>query len=326
MSQRLFGAFVGVIQPRCIPLSRDESNGRHAEDIHMPPRLILALVAASIFASGTQAAGVSTVQFSGDWETGNVSQWNWGVQCANYGLASGGGIARGSLYVIDSPVSQGIYGSRFDLPASSDRTACEVLRKRTLNLGADEYYGMDIRFPTDWQEPSSYHWGMAVGQFNYQGIWGPPLGLFAHRDHVKLVMQSGWCRDVYSSNPGCTYSSGIGGNVPITYAIPTSRFSAGTWHQLVLHVRWTNTTTGVLEVWHRRRGESTWVKTVNQTGYPTVQWKDGYNPNTADVTTDKIGAYRGPASFATSIWHDAFIIGNSFDTVASRLQYPLGAS
>jgi hypothetical protein len=291
----------------------------------MPPRFVLALLAALVFVNGTHASS-SSVQFSGDWETGNISQWNWGAQCANYGLASGGGIARGNLYVINSPVSQGIYGSRFDLPASGDRTACEALRKRTLNLGADEYYGLDIRFPTDWQEPSPHGWGMAIGQFNYQGIWGPPLGLFAHRDHIKLVMQSGYCRDVYSSNPGCTYSSGLGGNVPISYAIPSSRFTAGSWHQLILHVRWSNTNTGVLEVWHRRRGESTWVKTVNQTGYPTVQWKDGYTPDASHTTSDKIGAYRGPASFATSIWHDAFLIGNSFETVASRLQYPLGAS
>jgi hypothetical protein len=287
----------------------------------MPPRFILSVVAALVFVSGSHGAGTATVQFAGDWETGNISQWTWGAQCANHGVQSSSGIARGNLYVVDSPVSQGVYGGRFDLPASSDRTACEALRQRTLNLGADEYYGLDVRFPSNWQEPSSAHWGMSIAQFNYQAIWGGALALFAHGDHVKLVMQSGLCRDVYSSSPGCTYSSGIGGNVPMTYAIPASRFAAGSWHQLIVHVHWSTTSSGVLEVWHRLRGQTTWAKTVSQTGYPTVQWTESKPAASSNVTTDKIGAYRGPAGFATSVWHDAFMVGSSFDTVAQRLTY-----
>src|SRR5688500_91888 len=174
----------------------------------MSPRLVVAVLAALLFVTGPRAAGTTSAQFAGDWETGNISQWTWGAQCANFGLASSSDFDRGNLYVVNSPVSQGIYGSRFDLPASGQRGACEVLRQRTLNLNADEYYGLDIRFPSDWQEPSSAHWGMSIAQFNYQAIWGGPLGLFAHGDHVKIVLQTGLCRDVYSSNPGCTYSNG----------------------------------------------------------------------------------------------------------------------
>jgi hypothetical protein len=185
-----------------------------------------------------------------------------------------------------------------------------------LNLGSDDYYRIDYYFPANWQEPSSDGWGMAIGQFNYEGIWGPPVGLFAHGDHVRLVTQSGYCNDYKSANPGCTYSSGIAGNLPETDVVPRGKLVRGRWVEMVVHVRWAKDGTGILESWYRYRGDSTWNKTVDQRGYPTVQWSSSRSASTSDVTCDKIGAYRGKATFPLTIWNDAFRVGSSFSSVA----------
>ena len=155
-----------------------------------------------------------------------------------------------------------------------------------------------------------------IAQLNYQGIWGPPVGLAARAKTVELVVQSGLCNDVRSVHPGCAFSSGPGGNVEKMVAIrrPAAR---GRWHQLVVHVRWATDAHGVIEVWHRLRGNARWVRTVRAGGFPTVQWSVS-RPPTYQGTVDKIGAYRGRARFPLTIWHDSFVVGTSFAGVASK--------
>ena len=64
-------------------------------------------------------------------------------------------------------------------------------------------------------------------------------------------------------------------------------------------------------------------KTVTLSGYPTVQWTagEGFSKLAGDVTADKIGAYRGPASFPLTIWQDGFVRTTSF--AAARRRAPL---
>jgi hypothetical protein len=50
-----------------------------------------------------------------------------------------------------------------------------------------------------------------------------------------------------------------------------------------------------------------------------VQWST-QRPPTLQTTVGKIGAYRGPAGFPLSVWHDAFVVGSSFDAVAAQLR------
>ena len=262
------------------------------------------------------SAPTGTVHFAGDWETGNISQWSWGAQCVNYGTPSDY-ITRGALNLVTYVVGQGSTAGRFDLPASSQRSACEGLRKRTLNLGADEYYGMMFRLPKDWRKPSRAGWGLVLAQLNYQRIWGAPVLLAAHANRVSLVTQTGYCNDGNSSRPGCTHSSGPGGNLPQMRAI--SSISPGSWHELVIHVRWAADSSGVVEVWRRLKGESAWTKSVSLSGYPTVQWSDRQPVDPNQTTADKFGAYRGAAKFPVSVWQDGVVIGTSFDVVAGRL-------
>lgn len=253
------------------------------------------------------------VLFTGDYETGSFSQWTWGAQCANTGVPS----ALGTLTIQSQVVGQGRYAAQFDLPAAASSNSCETLDKRTINVGTDDYYGLMVRLPTNWQEPSG--WGMSLAQFNFQGIWGSPVQLIAHADHVSLIIQSGLCNPLSGGSPGCAYSSGIGGNVGQISAIPAP-VALGVWHELVVHVHWATDTSGVVEVWHRLVG-GTWVKTVTLTGYPTVQWTAAQGPSgiVGMVTADKAGAYRGGATFPLTVWEDGFVRASAFSAAAAAL-------
>jgi hypothetical protein len=253
--------------------------------------------------------------FRGDFETGDISQWTWGAQCANGGVQSDAVFARGTVHVVQDTVAEGLYAARFDLPATTKRGACEVVRKRTLGLH-DEWYALEFRLPPNWQEPSPEGWGLNIAQLNYQAIWGSPLALKAHSDRVRLHIQSGHCFPVGSPEPGCQYTAGFGinaagANIRVPPAIPPARFAAGVWHQLLIHMSWSAADDGAAQVFHRQKNESDWVQTVDFSGYPTVQWKDGYTPTRTHTTSDKIGGYRGKSATPLSLWHDNFCVATT---------------
>ena len=269
---------------------------------------------------GDGGGGGNPVAFKGDFEPGDISQWqstSWGgAQCLNYGLPNDSNDTYGDLYVLGDIVAKGSYSGRVDLPAAGTSNACELLRGRTIAMD-DEWYSMEVRFPSNWQEPSPAGWGMVLAQFNFEGIWGFPLGISAHSNYVGLTLNSGLCKSITSGDPTCQYSSGIQGNVPSQYIIPISDFSTGVWHQLLIHVKWTNGNDGIVEGFHRLRGQTTWTRTVSFIGYPTLQRTSTFTPVAADRTVDKIGAYRGAASFSLSIWQDNFCQATSMAAAES---------
>ena len=194
-----------------------------------------------------------------------------------------------------------------------------MLAVRPIGLGTDDYYGLMALFPKNWREPSSANWGLSIAQLGFQGIWGSPISLNAHANNVALVMQTGLCSAVSSSHPGCAYSSGDKGNVKPMVAVPAP-LALGVWHELVVHVHRTTDSTGVIEAWHRLKGETRWKQTVSLRGYPTAQWTPERLPILAyNATVDKIGAYRGQATFALSIWMDGFVRATSFGAASAAL-------
>ena len=208
-------------------------------------------------------------------------------------------------------------GRRFDLPAATTNNACEVGRKRTEALGTDEWYAKEVYFPLNWQDPSI--WGMVVGQYDFSALGqGAPVGLAARGDHVNLGISSGLCQNhgPCQYNTGNDWPSNQGTLNTTLRIVPLGTTLGGTWQQWVVHVHWAADSSGLVQGWWRPRG-GTWAKTVNWGGYPTVQWTSAQPPNTNYTTADKIGAYRGPATFPISIWQDGFCVAKSFAAAAS---------
>jgi hypothetical protein len=274
---------------------------------------------------GGTPSGSGSGLFTGDFETGDLSQWNWGSQCSNTGTSSDGSIVRGPVSVESSLVGEGGFAARFDLPANGLRQACEVLDHRP--LVTDTYYSLMFYLPASGQTTNS--WGTTLAQLNYQGIWGPPEGLFAVNsttlgeavpNAVIMVLQSGFCYSVYSSSPGCTnvasvYQSTL--SMPAQYAVPPGQLTLGVWHELVCHIHFAVDSSGVFECWHKLKGQTAWTKTGSYTGYPTVQWTA--TPKLPSEDVDKIGAYRPGDSTAWTQYMDGFRAGTSFNAVAATL-------
>ena len=251
-------------------------------------------------------------KFVGDFETGNTSQWTWGAQCANTGVPSTTKNLSGTITIQSQTVGQGNYAAQFDLPNSPEvRNSCEVLDKRKIGVGTDDYYGLMVRLPSDWQEPSGAGWGLSLAQFNFQGIVGAPLMLIAHAKDISLVLQSGLCVS------RCQYTSGGGGNVRPMILSPAY---VNVWHEFIVHVRWAPNAKGLIEVWHRLKLHKLWRKVAERRGLPTLQW-DAQGPNSllGSTTADKVGAYRGWARFPTTVWVDGFIRTSSFANTAAVL-------
>ena len=279
--------------------------------------LALAALALAPMSATAESPAAPDVAFDGDFESGNLSQWS-SAQCANTGISSDGSIARGTVNLTVRLGGQERYAARFNLPSAETSNACEVLKSRPIGLGTDDYYGLMVLFPKkSWREPSPAGWGLMIAQLGFQGIWGSPISLSAHAGKVMLVIQSGLCARSTSAHPGCAYSSGSGGNVKPMAAVSTP-LALGVWHELIVHVHWSTDSSGVVEAWHRMKGETKWMQTVSLRGYPTVQWTpDRLSSLRFNYVVDKIGAYRGQADFPLSVWHDGFVRGRSFAAAAA---------
>ena len=251
-------------------------------------------------------------RFVGDFETGNLSQWTWGVQCANTGVPSTATNLSGTITIQSETVGEGSYAAQFDLPNSPEvRNSCETVAKRRIGLGLDDYYGLMVRLPSNWQEPSGAGWGLSLAQFNFEGIVGAPVSLVAHANDISLVTQAGFCRS------RCEYSSGAGGNLP---PMVIARAYPDVWHEFIVHVKWTTNAKGLIEVWHRLKLHKLWRKVLTRRGIPTLQWDEqGPDSLLGALTSDKIGAYRGWARFPLTVWLDGFVRSPSFATTAARL-------
>ena len=286
-------------------------------------RVLFALAVASLaftpMSATAQAPPVGGVLFSGNFETGNISQWSFGAQCANTGVPPSASSVTGSVNLTVRLVGQGKYAARFNLPAAGVNNTCMVLDKRLIGLETDDYYGLMVFFPKNWREPSRAGWGLSIAQFGFQGIWGAPVSLNAHAGNIALVLQSGLCAPVTSSSPGCAYSSGPGGNLAAMVAVPAP-LKLAAWHELIVHVHHAIDTSGVIEVWHRLKGRAGWKRTVSARGYPTVQWTpERLSILSYNATVDMIGAYRGAAEFPLSVWEDGFVRTTSFAAAAAAL-------
>ena len=265
---------------------------------------------------GRSAPKPNRILYRENWERGALDATQWGAQCKNL---TGVDFTTGSLTPERAIVAQGRWAARFDLPPDPTRSSsCEVIHNRTLDVGADDYYGLDVYFPTNWREPGDQprsFWGLALAQFNFEDIYGGPVSLLAHKRYVNLVILTG-----YINGTRARWFSGNGtvrGNVRRMYAIPRP-LKLGVWHQLIVHIHWSAGSDGAVDTWHRLGGQR-WNRTVHLRGLPTVQWSATKPPTPSMQTWDKFGAYRGQSSSPLTIWADGYCRGSSFRAAASCL-------
>jgi hypothetical protein len=274
----------------------------------------------------TNPAG-GNVLYGINWDQGQAIPSDWSNGC-------------GTTITIDT--------SRFVSPPGSGHfstppnvTRCELYHVRP-NIGnhLHDYYAQDIWFPTNWQYP------MGLDQFNIDSMdHGPAGNLIGESNFLEYLVNSGAC-PAETEPGGCPYYSGrpypgweprpAGMPGPLI-AIPAP-MQLGVWHELVIHIYWSTDNDGVVQIWHRLRGEAAWTETVDTTtsgfGFPTLQTGVQSSEcgsgvitasNIAGWTTcvaDTIGLYGGGwggLDQQRDVWRDNYCRATSFTAAESCL-------
>jgi MYXO-CTERM domain-containing protein len=181
-------------------------------------------------------AASANVLWRGDYETGDLSQWD-----KVDGLTS-------RLTVESSVVRQGSHALRVELhqgDVSSSGTRNEVVESDPAHYeseGNDRWYAWSTLFPADY--PSNNTWQVFT-QWHHTGCCGsPPVEFSVVGEHIQL---------------------GHDGSSTILWTTPLVR---GVWHDFVVHVYWSSTE-GYVELYYD--GQMVLGKTSVQTLYPGEQ-------------------------------------------------------
>jgi MYXO-CTERM domain-containing protein len=193
----------------------------------------------------------ANVLWRGDYETGDVAQWD-----RIDGLAS-------RLTVQQSVVHQGNYALRVELhqgDVSSSGTRNEVVEANPAHYeseGNDRWYAWSTLFPSDY--PSNNTWQVFT-QWHHTGCCGsPPVEFDVLGERIQLAHDGG----------------------TVLWSTPLVR---GVWHDFVVHVFWSSSG-GFVELYYD--GQKVLGKTSVQTLYPGEQayMKQGlyWNANISSV-------------------------------------------
>jgi hypothetical protein len=195
----------------------------------------------------------------------------------------------------------------------SSESCLWVNRWRYEQQGADYYYGFMWYFASPWVDPYGTEF-----EFNLEpAICGAPEDMHFYADAVKLGVHTGHVDCVESNhshhpvgspqynngNENETSAGNLGGLAQWSI-IPQGQLQTGQWYEVIIHIHWATDSTGQIQSWYRLMGQTTWNETINQSGFPTLQW--GCNPENETstcftvtqsnqngwATSDHFGVYR----------------------------------
>ncbi|WP_257454897.1 polysaccharide lyase [Archangium lipolyticum] len=162
----------------------------------------------------------ASVVWKGDFETGNLSQWDREQS-----------VASNRLLVVNSPVREGRYALKVTVHQGDDPINASGNRNELLYLdraapGTEYFYKWSTLFPKSF--PRSSKWALFT-QWHHDGNGGsPPLEFYVVDDQINLRMG--------------------GQNGKIVWRAPVQREH---WNDFILHVKWSpDANTGFVELYH----------------------------------------------------------------------------
>jgi hypothetical protein len=209
---------------------------------------------------------------------------------------------------------------------------------RYISYPSDVYYGLMWYFPSGSYNDPAPGGHDRISEFNWHPyIFNGPLGYSLHGDTLQWIVATGkYCRGCasaqYDNEAGYENPPAGASNLgPITNwrIVPQGDLVRDKWIETIVHVHYANNTSGKIEAWYRYKGDSTWNKTIDQTGFATIGWGPDETQNftwTPDnqngvTTQDHIGIYRTAANPApaTTFWIDNYQRQPTFNAVASTM-------
>ncbi len=250
--------------------------------LQTPPLRHFLIAAAAAFglivSISTFAASGSS--FVGDFETGDMGQWDAVITPPN------------RVGITTAPVRQGRYAALFNLregdEAVQGRQKVEAIVSSD-SSGAVEgntaWYGWSTFVPNDVSSSSP----VAFTQWKPEGTGGCGLP-----SNVTFQLNPDGQSEIAVSGSGSSEYCSVGS----TKTLPLGNLNKGSWNDFVLHVRWSaNDGRGFIEVWQNDQ------KLVSRTRMATL-----HNGHAAALA---IGAERDAGPGNVTLYHDAMRRGNS---------------
>jgi MYXO-CTERM domain-containing protein len=195
-------------------------------------------VASLLLLATAPAVSRAEVLWRGDFETGNISQWNGRAQL----------VSADRLQVVSSPVRQGKYALKTtvkqgDDPINASGNRNELVRtNENATEGKEYYYAWSTQFANDFPSPNT--WQLFVQWHHASNYGSPPVEFTAINEQIRLQ---------------------IGGNP--SRVVWSTKLTRGTWHDFVFHVKWSaDPKVGFVELWHQ--GKRVLPKTYIATSFP----------------------------------------------------------
>ena len=184
-----------------------------------------------------------------------------------------------SFALVHDPVREGRSAARFTAQQGYSRFGAnedtEAVWHSGEREGDDYWYAWSTLFPADWQSP--YHWGI-FAQWHAPFPTSPIIGFNARDDTASLDIHTGLTDPVRNSFAH-----------DLEYPL-LATLSKGHWNDFVMHVHWTRTSAGLIQVYHRVEGQQTLRLLVSVEHIPTFQFtSDGSGIGTYAL----LGIYRG---------------------------------
>jgi hypothetical protein len=239
---------------------------------------LIALLAVS--ACALAGAARAEIVWSGDYETGSLSQWG-GVQAVQGGAA-----------VTTVPVRSGAHAARFvvrpgDDPINSSGERAEVLTSTGEGAGTESWWAWSTFFGDDFEPALNTSWNIFT-QWHNSGTAG--------QANVHFEVNA-------ATNPWTIQLRKFGGEPTTNQVVfPLALFERNRWFDFVFHVRWAPDLTGFVEVWVNG------AQVVPLTYTPTTYF--------GQSVYLKQGFYRADANVTSVVYHDGTRRGLSFADVA----------
>ena len=239
----------------------------------------------------------STRLFTGDYDTGDFSDWRWMHNAYYDGTGTDNPQTSYAARVVDDPERGKV--ARYELRsgdiAVGDNERTEVVGPIVGREGETGWYALSFKFDPEFpMDHASQGWGV-VSQFHTETDGSPPLSITVDR------------RDGYWSVAVHEFSAP--GNLVDTFSIYDAPLNPGEWQDVKLEVRWSASgEVGYVRVWKDgvlqtligpAEGEQTYRGPTLTPGGGTVYYKEGY--------------YRQPMSETGVVYHDGFRYASTED-------------
>ncbi len=250
--------------------------------------------------------------FDGGFETGDTTQWagiDWNLERP----------LDEQLQIVTDTVRQGMYavktivhdGDEF-LDTGGERIQFESPGPRE-HEGDDYWYAWSTLFPEEWQPPNEWLL-IADWHATYPDVCQPLQFELDNANALSVRILTG---DV----TGYDCFDGPGTALQKT-AVIIPHITLGEWNDFIIHVQWTTSENGSIEVWHKLESEAEFTKVLDWHDIPTLQYQG--DPAQPDTPYFILAHYRDESNTHTSVlYHDGFRMALSAENLAEGDLYVL---